>query len=187
MTLLEMKKKVLGLIEELNPLSDLLTDDPDISAKINDVINQIMFELVRFKKIPKYVEMKVNQGDTIEFADIEKECGYEIYQINLVCGVRYVPKGNGTILKIMEDGTAEIDVFVYPERITEKTKDKAYEFELSNDLLEIMPYGVAADLLKSDVSTEYGRIYEARYKEMMMQLDPRYQMNAIYVDGGIML
>ena len=43
MTLLELKKKVLGLIEELNPLSDLLTDDPDISTKINDVINQIMF------------------------------------------------------------------------------------------------------------------------------------------------
>ena len=59
MTLLEMKKKVLGLIEELNPDSELLTDDPDISTKINDVINQIMFELARFKKIPKYVEMKV--------------------------------------------------------------------------------------------------------------------------------
>lgn len=185
MTLLEMKKKVLGLIEELNPLSDLLTDDPDISTKINDVINQIMFEMARFKKMPKYVEMEVSEGDLLEFADIEKECGYEIYQINLVCGVRYVPKGNGTILKILESGTAEIDVFVYPERITEKTKDKAYEFELSNDVLEIMPYGIAADLLKSDVSTEYGRIYAERYKEMVMQLDPRYQMNAIYVDGGV--
>ena len=33
MTLNEMKKKYLGLIEELNPLSDQLTDDPDIAAK----------------------------------------------------------------------------------------------------------------------------------------------------------
>lgn len=185
MTLLEMKKKVLGLIEELNPLSELLTDDPDIATKINDVINQIMFELVRFKKIPKYVEMAVNEGDNITFEDIEKECGYEIYQINLVCGVRYVPKANGTILKIKETGTAEIDVYVYPERITETTKDKAYEFELSNDLLEIMPYGVAGDLLKSDVSTEYGNIYATRYASMIQQLDPRYQMGSIYIDGGI--
>ena len=185
MTLLEMKKKVLGLIEELNPLSELLTDDPDISTKINDVINQIMFELVRLKKIPKYVEMNVDEGQLIEFADIEKECGYEIYQIDVVQGVRYVPKADGTVLKFLEGGTAEIDVYVYPERITEKTKDKAYEFELANDVLEIMPYGVACDLLKSDVSTEYGRIYEQRYKELLAELDPRHMLTNFVVEGGI--
>ena len=42
MTLLEMKKKTLGLIEELNPQSELLTDDPDISTKINE------FSLLKF-------------------------------------------------------------------------------------------------------------------------------------------
>ena len=52
MTLKEMKQKVLGLIEELNPNSELLTDDPDIATKINDVINQVIFELVRMKKLP---------------------------------------------------------------------------------------------------------------------------------------
>ena len=185
MNLREMKVKVLALIEELNPLSDLLTDDLDISAKINEVINQIMFELVRFKKIPKYVELAVNEGDLIEFADIEKKCGYEIYQIDVVCGVRYLPKASGTVLKMLESGTAEISCFVYPERITSTTKDKAYEFELTNDLLEIMPYGVAGDLFKSDVSTDYGNIYSARYTTMIQQLDPRYQMSSIYVDGGI--
>ena len=185
MTLLEMKKKVLGLIEELNPDSEYLTDDPDIATKINDVVNQILFELARIKKIPKYVPMAVNEGDLIEFADIEKECGYEIYQINMVSGVNYVPKANGTILKILESGTAEIDVFVYPERITEKTKDKAYEFELSPDALEIMPYGIAGDLLKSDVSTEYGSVYSARYESMLQRLDPRYQMTSIYIEGGV--
>lgn len=185
MTLLEMKKKVLGLIEELNPLSELLTDDPDISTKINDVINQILFELARYKKIPKYVEMEVSEGDKLTFEDIERECGYEVYQIDLVCGVRYVPKANGTILKFLESGLAEIDCYVYPERITEKTKDKAYEFEVSNDILEIMPYGIAADLLKSDVSTDYGRIYAERYMSMLNQLDPRYHMNNVYIEGGV--
>lgn len=183
MTLLEMKKKVLALIEELNPLSEYLTDDPDIATKINDVTNQILYELARFKKIPKYVEMKVSEGDTLEFSDIEKVCGYEIYQIDLVCGVRYVPKANGTVLKMLESGTAEIDCFVYPERITEKTKN--YEFEVSNDVLEMMPYGIAGDLLKSDVSTEYGRIYSDRYQEMLSRLDHRYQMPTCYIEGGV--
>ena len=158
-----MKQKVLGLIEELSPNHPALTEDPDIATKINDVINQIMFELIRIKKIPKYVEMEVSAGDIVDFSDIEKECGYEVFQINLFGGVDNTPKANGTVYKIMEDGTAEIDIFVYPERITSSTKD-SYEFEVSADALEIMPYGVAADLLKSDVSAEYGSVYATRYE-----------------------
>lgn len=184
MTLEEMKKKYLSLIEELNPQSEQLTDDPDIAAKQNCVVNQIMFEAARIKKFPKYVEMEVSEGDIIEFADIEKACGYEIYQLSNICGVNYVPKANGTVLKILESGTAEIDCFVYPEAITEKTKD-SYEFELSPDVLEVMPYGIAADLLKSDVSAEYGAIYSKRYEEMLARLDPRYQMTSIYIEGGV--
>ena len=184
MTLKEMKEKVLGLIEELNPKSEHLTDDPDIATKFNDVTNQIMYELARMKKIPKYVEMEVNAGDLIEFADIEKACGYEVYQIGLVSGVDFSPKASGTILKILTSGTAEIDIFVYPERINSKTKDN-YEFELSADALEIMPYGIAGDLLKSDVSTEYGTIYSTRYENMLQRLDPRYQTTSIYIEGGV--
>ena len=185
MNLFEFKKKVLGMIEELNPDSEYLTDDPDIATKFNEVTNQVMFELARMRKIPKYVEMEVTEGDLIDFADIEKKCGYEVYQISAVVGVNFVPKGNGSILKILESGTAEIDCFVYPDRITEKTKDKAYEFELTPDVMEIMPYGVAADLLKSDVSAEYGNIYATRYETMLQRLDPRYQMTSIYIDGGV--
>ena len=184
MTLEEMKKKVLGLIEELNPDSELLTDDPDIATKINDVTNQVMYELARIKKIPKYVEMAVSKGDVVTFEDIENECGYAVYQVALVCGVEYVSKANGTVLKILEDGTVELDVYVYPERITSETDD-SYEFELSDDALEVMPYGIAGDLLKSDVSTEYGSIYSNRYESMLDRLDPRYQMGSIYIEGGV--
>ena len=185
MTLLEFKKTVLGLIEELNPNSELLTDDPDIAAKINSVINLVMFELARMKKIPKYVELAVTKGDLITFETIEKECGYEIYQLGTVGGVAYSPKAEGTVLKVLESGTAEINCYVFPERITEKTKDKAYEFELTPDVLEIMPFGVAGDLLKSDVSAEYGNIYAQRYESMKQMLDPRYQMTSVYIEGGI--
>ena len=102
------------------------------------------------------------------------------------CGVKYEEKANGTVLKILEDGTLEVDCFVYPERITEKTKDAKYEFELSPDAMEILPYGVAGDLLKSDVSAEYGTIYSTEYKEMIQRLDPRYQMTSIYIEGGVL-
>ena len=113
--------KVLALIEELNPNSENLTDDPDISAKINYVFNQVLYEMARFKKIPRYVEIDVTEGDLLTFEDIEKECGNEVYQIDLVSGVEYQLKASGTVIKVLSSGTAEIDCFVYPERITEKT------------------------------------------------------------------
>lgn len=185
MTLEEMKSKVLVLIEEAKPGETYNTEDPDIAAKFNDVANQIMYELARMKKIPKYVEIPVTAGQLLKFADIEKACGYEIYQLGLVSGIEYTPKAEGTVLKILEDGTAEIDCYVYPERITAKTVAKAYEFELSPDCLEVMPYGIAADLLKSDISTEYGSIYAARYESMLQRLDPRYQMTSIFIEGGL--
>lgn len=185
MTLLEMKKKVLALIEELNPNSEYLTDDPDIAGKINEVINQIMYELVRYKKLPKYVEMEVTEGDLIAFEDIADEVEYEIFQLGTIGGVRYSPKANGTVLKILESGVAEIECYVYPKRITEKTVDQKYVFEIGSDLLEIMPYGVAGDLLKSDVSAEYGNVYSSRYEAMKQMIDPRYQMAAVMIEGGI--
>lgn len=183
MQLKELKKKVLRLIEEYDSNSELLTADPDISAKINDVINQVIFELARIKKIPKYFEMEVKQGDLVTFSDFEKECGYEVFQAD-VSGVQNVPKANGTVFKIEESGVLEVDCYVYPERITDKTKD-TYEFELSPDALEIAPYGIAADLLKSDVSSEYGTIYATRYESLKQMLDPRYSTGKITFTGGI--
>ena len=183
MKLAEMKRKVLALIEEYNPDSEYLTDDPDIATKMEDVITQIMFELSRIKKIPDYFEMKVQEGQIIRFEDITDETDYEVYQIGLIRGVWYDSKASGTVIKFLEDGIAEIEYFRYPTRITEKNRAK-YEFELSQDVLEIMPYGVAADLLKSDISADYGIHYEKRYKDLKNELDSRYGTTAVYICGG---
>lgn len=186
MTLKELKVKVLSLIEELNLQNELLTNDKDISAKINDVINQVMFELCRYKKIAKYVEFDVVKGELIDFARLERECGYEIYQVQLVSGVDYEMRANGTVFKILESGNVEADLFVYPERITSNTKDN-YEFELSADVLEIAPYGIAADLLSSDASSDSYRIYRDRYQSLLNTLDTRNMMPSITFEGGVLI
>lgn len=179
-----MKKKILGMIEELDVDVESLTSDQDIATKLNDTINQIMYELARMKKIPDYVEIEVQEGDLVRFEDIATVSGFDVYQLDNVRGVDFELKAQGTIIKVLESGTLEIDYFKYPERITDKTNG-SYEFELSSDALEIMPYGVAGDLLKSDVSTEYGAIYSTRYESMLQRLDPRYSMSSMYVEGGV--
>ena len=61
---------------------------------------------------------------------------------------------------------------------------QTFEFELDDDVLEIMPYGIAADLLKSDVSSSYGQIYANRYRELLQGLDPRDTVHNAVVVGG---
>ncbi|MBP3920836.1 MAG: hypothetical protein J6D28_04650 [Bacilli bacterium] len=187
MKLLEMKKKVLQLIEEVSTDTKKLTDDPDIEAKMNSVINQVQNELARMKKIPAYKEIEVdtNVKNTYDFKDIKGTDENEIYQLDVIRGIEYELKANGTVIKCLEDGTMEIDYFKYPIAITKDTDDDEYTFELSDDALEVMPYGVAADLLKSDVSNNYGQIYAQRYETMLQRLDPRYNMGTVYIEGGI--
>ena len=182
MNLKDMKTTVLSLIEEYNPTSEYLTDDEDIRQKMNMSVNSVMFELCRIKKIPKYIEMDVTAGDVIDFDMLESECGYAIYQVQRITGVGYDTRADGTIYKMLDDGMAEIDVFVYPEAITSKTKD-SYEFELSADVLEIMPYGVAADLLSTDVSSNY-KEFKERYETMIMRLETRNQLPSFSIVGG---
>lgn len=185
MTLLEMKKKVLRLIEEVDDTSAELTNDPDIKAKLNDVINQVQFEVARMKKIPAYTTEDVTAGEVFELNNLP-----EFYQLNMLqCknadneDVEYNVIDNMIIFG--EDGTATIFYYKFPETITDTTKD-TYEFELPQDCLEVIPYGVAADLLKSDVSTQYGQIYSQRYETMLQRLDPRYSMNeSIFFEGGV--
>ena len=177
MTLREMKLKVLTLIEESDTEQPSLTNDPDIEAKLPYVINQIIFELARFKKIPAYIEQDVEENETLDLSNLDS-----FYQLQIIRGVDYLPV-NETTVKFKEEGTAEISYYKYPERIDETTED-TYTFELSEDALEIAPYGIAADLLKSDVSNSYGEIYAKRYQEMISRLDSRYSMPSVYIDGG---
>lgn len=178
MTLKEQKEKVLRLIEEINPESELLTDDPDISAKINDVINQIQFELSRIKKIPAKIQYEVEDYKIFNMSD-------EMYQVYRVIGCNsYDIFGREIIFPDNFTGLVTIYYYKYPDVIRANTKD-TYTFELSDDVLEIMPYGVAGDLLKSDVSNAYGNIYSQRYEQMKQQLDLRYSLGFIEIGDGI--
>lgn len=178
MTLAEMKLKTLNLIEESNKDNPNYTDDLDIANKINDVINQVMFELCRYKKISTYEQIKVSKDEELEMSDLDN-----FYQLKSIKGVDYDELSENTIV-FLEDGTATIQYYKFPKRITEKNQE-TYKFELTDDVLEIMPYGIAADLLKSDVSNQYGQIYANRYNELKQMLDPRTSTGRIFIDGGL--
>lgn len=180
MDLKEQKEKVLSLIEEINPESTLLTDDPDISEKINYVINQIQNELCRIKKIPAKFQYNTVENSVLPLKNIPN-----FYQLNKISTPNYKIIGDYEIV-FDENLKDEITIYYYkyPERINKDTQD-TYKFELSEDLLEIMPYGVAADLLKNDMISNYGQHYATRYNELKQMIDTRNTVGIITIEGGI--
>ena len=178
MTLEEMKNKIYSMIEEYDDEADDLTNDEDIATKINGIINQIQNELARIKKIPARKEMAVAKDEEITLKDIDKN----IYQLSNIKNVDYDIINDSIIFN--EDGTAKIYYFKYPQQINSETED-SFTLELSTDVLEIMPYGVAGDLLKNDPSNQYGAIYTARYQQLLNELDIRYAVGTVALDEGI--
>lgn len=185
MTLAQMKKKALALIEEIDEAHEAFTSDPDIEKKLNTVIQQIQMEVCRIKKVAAYTTEEIEADELFDLNLLDgfyqlrqlrfknkdgEDCDYELIE---------------HFVRVEEDGEASIIYYKFPEEITDETLDE-YEFELTQDALEVMPYGIAADLLKSDVSTNYGEVYAKRYKEMLERLDPRYSANAmISIEGGL--
>lgn len=183
MTLEEFKGKVYQLIEEYNENAEDLTDDQDLSAKMNSVINTIMNEVARFKKIDAYMTMDIEfeEGKDFRMVDL-KDVDKKLYQVNVIRGVE--SQVDGTKIIFLTEGKAHIFYCKYPVQIDEETDDD-YVFELDKECLEIMVYGVAGDLLKADVSANYGKLYSERYEQMLQRLDPRRAMGSVYLSGGI--
>ena len=179
MTLKEFKEAVLSFIEEYDENEKGLTKDVDIADKINAVINFKMHEIIRYKKITGKETLKVEEGQEIELSDIDKNC----YQIRKITGVDYEQEDKFITFK--EEGTAVIYYNKYPKLVTKETKDEEYKFEIDIEALEVMKVGVAADLLKTDISNRYGQIWDNEYQRLLQTLDSRKTTGTILIGKGV--
>ena len=179
MTLKEMKDRVFSLIEEVNPESEYLTDDIDIQEKINYVIDMKNHELARIKRMAAQDITEVAENEEMNLYDDYKN----FYMLKSITGVKHDLFEN--IATFLEDGTATIRYYKYPKKIDKDTDDETYIFENSMDVLEIMPYGIAADLLKSDVSAQYGRVYEQAYQNALQMINISTSSGIATIEGGI--
>lgn len=180
MTLEEMKEQVYRLIEELSDDAGSLTDDPDYEKKINTCINVVQSELARIKKIPAKTTYNTETSETGNIYTFPSD----MYQLDKLLGCNYQLIGKTIILDEEYKGDVDIYYYKYPTIITEDTDDESYVFELDQDALEIMPFGVAGDMLKSDPSTNYGAYYSNRYNELKQMLDSRLTSGTIYIDAS---
>lgn len=192
MTAREMKIKTFSLIEELYPELNGLADDEDILKKINGIINSVVFELSRIKKIPTKYQYKVSMNTAkLALKDIP-----DFYQLIKIPSINYELIADYEIGFVL-NGPDEEMVDIYYYKLPAKMKiefgenedsdeyDKAFEFDLSEDALEIAPYGIAADILKNDMITNYGKYFNERYQTLKNELDTRITNSTAIIDGGL--
>jgi hypothetical protein len=199
MKLKEMKEKTFALIEELYPELNNLAEDEDVINKINGVVNSIQMDLMKFRKITANTEINVELNDD-RIIDLK---GYDdIYQVNKI---KLVPNEEDmvTTFNMIDNTTLEIDnsfagtirIYYYKYPTLCKTmfnndaerqnEDNRYVFEIDPMLLEIMPYGIARDLLRLDMISNYGSYFERTYNDLIQRLDSRNTAGFVTIEGGI--
>ncbi len=178
-TLGDVKKKIFELIEEIDTDDTQdYTNDIDYKAKINMCVNTILNELFSIRKKLNKEVIEVEENQEYILTDEIKD----FYLLNKITGVDFEILDNYVTFK--EKGTANIYYYTYPKQITEETTND-YKFDLDYPVIDALCFGVAADILKSDVSSNYGTIYAQRYAELKQQLDPRYAKTSYSQEGGI--
>lgn len=199
MTLKEMKIKVFSLIEEYYPELTGLAEDEDVLNKINGIVNSIQLDLMKYRKIPANTEIEIKENSD-RIITISDEIN-DLYQLNKVI---LVPSDN-TISKdfemLDEDniqvnddfvGTVRLFYYKYPKTVKvsfEENEDKDqydenFKFDIDLVLQEVMPYGIARDLLRLDMISVYGTYFEKTYNELKQQLDSRRTAGIITIYDG---
>ena len=196
MTAKEMKIKVFSLIEEYYPEQISLADDQDVRYKINGAINQIQMDLMKYKKIPFKYKTTIKKDNPVLLLNSIPN----FYQLNKIPNVEYEIIGDYEIkFNVEKDTNVEVYYYKLPElmdltfeatdtKTAEEVSaeyDESFEFELSTELQEIMPYGIAADLLKQDMISSYGKYFYERYLEMKNMIDSRKTTSTATVTGGV--
>ena len=179
MNLGELKQRVYKLIEEYTSTDTTnYTLDPDYSTKFNTVANVILNELNYFVKKAVVETMTVKEGDEIQ---LDEELD-RFFLLKRITGVKYSIIDRFVTFK--EDGEAKIYYYQYPVQIKEDS-DNETKIDLEPQAIECMIWGIASDILKMDVSNQYGAMFSSRYAELKGELDNRINQGNIHIEGGI--
>jgi hypothetical protein len=199
MTLKEMKIKVFSLIEEYYPELTGLAEDEDVLNKINGVVNSIQMDLMKYRKIPANTEIEIKENSN-RIITLSEEIS-DLYQINKIVLVPEEGITNKDFTMFDDDnieindefiGTVKIFYYKYPKMAKvdfEEGEDKDlydenFKFDIDLAIQEVMPYGIARDLLRLDMISVYGTYFERTYNELKSQLDPRRTAGIITITGG---
>jgi len=173
MTLGDGKRKVLMLLDEYSSGGEV-TADQDIQNKMADFFDMAQKEMAGYKRIIRHETITLDDED--EYTELPDdfeeyfriwEKGQTINQFPIIGGQMYTDHKKGTIV---------LEYFARPTTIDANTLD-TYEFEVSEDAANCLPFYVAAQQLITDLVVDYQALWN-------MYLTHRGALNLSLPSGG---
>jgi predicted protein tyrosine phosphatase len=176
MTLLENIKVFLALVDEFAPNNQYFTTDEDIQEKAKLLYNPVYQELANLKTNSKTKELSYTYTGQDEYEEVKLPNARKIKKIfcldekNRPTSGDYFYISDEKVMLSKKDKTRFLCEYIPKvDQITLDTPDD-YELTLSDELVAVLPYKVASDLLKTDPSADY-QAFERRANAMLQMLD----------------
>lgn len=143
-----------------------------------------LYQLNKIILVPKEPEIKEDEEETEEEPKETKKYNTNVY-------FNMIDEDN---IELPEDfyGTVKIFYYKYPKMVKtlfdededQDEYDENFKFDIDLMLQEVMPYGVARDILRLDMISVYGTYFEKTYNELKQTLDSRKSAGIINIFGG---
>ena len=189
MTYLDNKKMFFSMIDEYNPQNQYFTEDEDARTKCANLYNPRYIELasLRFNKKVKEFEI-TTEGRGYEQFKLPKGTNIKILggrnEYNEPISMETRIEGESILVSKKTAGKLLIEYNPFPTAITDETDDD-FELEIDDELASILPYGVAADLLKTDPGEDW-TAFEKEWNRRLQSLKlARTSMSANVIEGEI--
>ena len=167
MTLGEGKKKVLKLLDEYSSGGEL-TEDDDIEKKMAAFFDIAQKEMAGYARIIREVTLELDGREGLVEMPEDFRQVFRIWREGRL-STRYAFRGDRLAVREGDTAVITVEYFASPQTIDDTTPDD-YEFEVSEEAANCLPFFVAAQQLMADLVVDYS-VFWNMYLTMRATLD----------------
>jgi len=189
MTILDVKKQFLSLIDEYAPETIKFTEDEDADRKFKTLLGIAYQAMANKKPICKTKNLNheytgENKYKEYSLPTMKQLRGIIVQDENnkLVSGDYYFVGEKKIFINQNSNATYTVEYFADPEIINDETDDE-FEFEIAQDAQFFLAYKVADDILKTDPSANYSA-FSNEYQRLLQDFDTRTKGIMVEIEEG---
>lgn len=189
MTVLDVKKQFLSLIDEYAPENNKFTEDEDADIKFKTLLGLAYQAMANRKPICKTKNLNHEYtGENIykeySLPTMKQLRGIIAQDQNnkIVSGDYYFVGEKKIFINQNSNATYTVEYFVEPEVINDETDDE-FELEIAQDAQFFLAYKVADDILKTDPSANYSA-FANEYQRLLQDFDVRTKGIMVEIEEG---
>ena len=189
MTVLDVKKQFLALIDEYAPENQVLTEDEDADMKFKTLLGLAYQFMANKKPIHKTREIDHTYVDEDGYAEYSLPRMKQLREIivqdennNIATGDYYFVGEKKIFINKRSKAKYTIGYIIEPQLINDEIDDD-FELEIAQDACSFLAYKVADDILKTDPSANYAA-FSNEYQRLLQDFDTRTKGIVVEIKEG---